>query len=100
MSNFHIHLSDKSQKVWGYNSYSNDKKRKYNAIFYYGRIGVPMQRLAKINKWFSSHYDCYDYIHKKIKEKWEKNYANIGNNTKYFDLVERYNNKTSQEMFY
>jgi len=69
MTNFHIHLSDKSQKVWGFNSYSNDKEQKYNTIFYYGRVGIPMQRLNKTNKWFSSYYDCYDHLHKKIKEK-------------------------------
>lgn len=92
MNNFHIHLSDKSQKVWGFNSYSNEKEGKYNAIFYYGRIGTPMQKLTKTNKWFSTYYDCYDYIHKKIKEKWHKDYTVCSSRqqNKYFDLVNKY----------
>lgn len=100
MSNFHINLSDKSQKVWGFCSYSNEKEGEYDIIFYYGRIGIPMQKLTKANKSFSSSYDCHVYLQKKIKEKLHKDYINIETNIEYFGLVDQYNEKEiSRDVF-
>ncbi len=78
-------VNNGSFKVWGFDCFTNEKTGETNIITYFGRIGRTMQELRKINKWFKSYGDTYDYIMQKIKDK-DCNYIRFSN-PRYFELI-------------
>ena len=86
-SEIYFNIDNGHFKIWGYDLFSNDIKKEYEAITYYGRIGTQMQKLRKTRKVFESYIDAYDYIWNKIQEKTRCNGYYSMPNSQYFDAI-------------
>lgn len=74
-----------SFKMWGYDLFVSDDGSA-EVIVYWGRIGLPMDRLFKKRKYFQTHNEAYLYIKERLIAKKSKGYKAI-ENYKYFDAI-------------
>jgi predicted DNA-binding WGR domain protein len=89
-----VNILDNHFKVWGFDCFSQDNGEA-TVTTYWGKIGLPMQRLNSKTKPFPSYADAYDYIMLKIREKDAKGYKRIPNH-RYFEYT--YSDKPLSEL--
>ena len=82
----YCHIWDGHFKVWGYDSYKSDGGP-FEFICYWGRIGVPMQRLQKRRREFSKFGEARAFLMAKLQDKELKGYVPIKNSV-YFSAVD------------
>lgn len=82
-------------KVWGFDAFHQEDTGEGRIITYWGKIGLPMHKLRKHEKTFTSWGDAYNYARAKVDEKLWKGYKAIANG-KYFDFI--YNDKPLSEL--
>lgn len=73
-------------KVWGFDVFKGENGYPSTVITYWGRIGVPMERLPKNKKEFLTYREAYDYAWSKIFEKQAKGYYPMPN-WQYFGAI-------------
>jgi len=81
-----VNIEDNHFKIWGFDIFQDNTTGECELITYWGRIGTPMQKLAKNKKPFRNYPDAYDYIMDKIKEKNAKGYKQMPNH-EYFEYT-------------
>jgi predicted DNA-binding WGR domain protein len=84
METVYVNIKDNHFKVWGCDCFSSDSESE--VITYWGRIGVPMQRLQKNRKKFGSFAEASGYVMRKVREKRAKGYESMPNHV-YFGAV-------------
>lgn len=65
-------------KMWGYDSFQDEKTGTVRVILYWGRIADSLQKLQQKEK-FMSWGDAYSYIKEKLDDKERKGYVPIKN---------------------
>jgi len=86
VNEIYFHIDDGHSKIWGLDVFRGIDNHATTVLTYWGRIGVPMDRLQKKEKDFKSYYDAYDFAWEKIQEKIAKGYHAMPN-SQYFQLV-------------
>ena len=87
MSLIYVNALRNSFKVWGGNLYVNIQTSQSELITYFGRIGMPMQKLRQHTKTFNSSTEAQDFFYKKMQEKRRTGYLPIENHI-YFQYVD------------
>ena len=83
----YFNINDNHFKIWGFDCFRSTNGGKHTLITYWGKIGLPMERLQKKEKYFENWHDLYDYIWDKMKEKIDLHGYYVMPNSKYFDAI-------------
>ena len=82
----YVNIDNLHFKIWGYDSFVKCDNGETTIITYWGRIGLPMDKLRKRETIFPSKEKAQDYIWEKILGKIGKGYVAMPN-WQYFEAI-------------